>query len=101
MIRHIVCLTPRTPGDAAKLPRIMAELAALVGQVEGFSACSFGPNIDVEGKSPGVTHLFSCDFTDRAALDLYASDPRHQKLGAQLVAACGGDGITVYDMVTA
>ena len=98
MIRHVVCLTPATPESAATLPGLMEELAALVGGIEGFRACRHGRNIDAEGLSPGVSHLFTCDFDDAAALARYADDPRHKALGARLVAACAPGGIVVYDM---
>ncbi|SHI85203.1 Dabb family protein [Wenxinia saemankumensis] len=98
MIRHLVCLRPTDEEAARALPRILADLGALTGEIEGFVAFAGGPNIDAEGLSPGITHLFSCDFADRAALDRYAADPRHRALGARLVEACGPGGITVYDM---
>ena len=98
MIRHVVCLRPLDKAAAAGLPAVIAELAALRGEIEGFEGFAAGPNIDAEGLSPGVTHLFTCDFADRAALDRYAVDPRHQTLGAKLVEACGPGGIVVYDM---
>ena len=98
MIRHVVCLTPRGAAEAAALPGVLAQIADLVGEIDGFVACLHGANLDVEGLSPGVTHLFTCDFADRAALDRYAADPRHRALGARLVEACGATGIMVYDM---
>lgn len=99
MIQHVVCLSLPNGWDKDALAEIMAALKALVGQIDGYIAFSHGPNIDAEGKSPGVPYLFVCRFTDRAALDRYATDPRHQTLGGQLVALCGGaERITVYDM---
>ena len=99
MIQHIVAFSPK-PGQEAQVPDVMAGLAALIGQIDGFVAFSHGRNIDVEGKSQAYAYAFSCTFTDRGALDAYASDPRHQALGAQLVALAenGYDGLMIIDI---
>jgi len=102
MILHIVALGVCDPHEA-DLIEAMEGLGALVGQIEGFSGFGHGPNIDAEGKTPDHPYGFLCTFTDRAALDRYAGDPRHRALGARLVALCGGDPgrILVYDIETA
>lgn len=97
MIRHCVFLRLR-PG--ADVTGVLAELATLSARLPGASGFAAGPNIDAEGKSPDHPVGFTIDFADRAALDRYAADPDHQKLGAELVAACigGAAGIVVYDL---
>lgn len=96
MIHHVVML--QSPPSEA-LSGVMRGLAALIGQIDGFTGFSHGPNVDAEGKSPDYPYGFICTLTDRAALDRYADDPRHHVLGAQLVALCGGaGGIMVYDI---
>lgn len=96
MIHHVVML--QSPQSEA-LSAVMRGLAALVGQIDGFEGFIHGPNIDAEDKSPNFPYGFICQMADRAALDRYAADPRHQALGAQLVALCGGaGGIMVYDI---
>lgn len=99
MISHLVTFAP-DPTNPKELAAVMTGLDALVGQIEGFSAFTHGPNIDAEGKTPDHPYGFICTFTDRSALDRYATDPRHQALGARLVALCpgGGDSILVYDI---
>ena len=99
MIQHIVCLALPEGWDQGELLRIMSGLAALTGEVEGFVAFQHGPNIDLEEKSAGFPYMFVGRFTDQAALERYASDPRHRTLGAALVRLCGGaERIVVYDM---
>ena len=100
MILHTVLLALEPDANRAELTRIMDGLAAL--DLEGFKGLNHGPNVDAEGKTPNFHYGFVCTFTDRAALDRYASDPGHQALGARLVALCkgGGDGILVSDIDT-
>jgi len=101
MILHAVYLSLAENADANELSDVMQGLQNLVGKIEGFTGFDHGPNIDVEGKSPEAQYGFHGVYTDRAALDRYANDPRHQALGARLVALCGGaDGIKVYDIET-
>lgn len=99
MISHLVAFAP-DPSKSTELGAVMVGLNALTDQIEGFVAFTHGPNIDAESKTPGHPYGFICTFTNRAALDRYASDPRHQALGARLVALCpgGGDSILVYDI---
>ncbi|MCF2871829.1 Dabb family protein [Octadecabacter sp. G9-8] len=102
MIYHAVYLSLTETADRHELASVMSGLENLLGQIDGFVAFHHGPNIDAEGKSPEAHYGFHGLYDDRAALDLYAADPRHQALGARLVALCGGaDGIKVYDIETA
>ena len=100
MIQHVVMLSLKGDADQGELAQVMAGLGGLIGQIDGFDGFQHGPNIDAEGKSPDHPYGFICTFSDRPALDRYASDPRHQALGARLVAMCngGGSGIVVYDI---
>lgn len=101
MIFHTVYLSLPADADHSELANIMRDLKALVGMIDGFAAFHHGPNIDVEHKSPEAPYGFIGTYTDRAALERYASDPRHRSLGARLVALCGGpDRIKVYDIET-
>jgi len=99
MILHAVYLSLAPGADMDELAAVMAGLSDLKGKIEGLIAFDHGPNIDVEGKSPEAPYGFLATFTDAAALAQYAADPRHQALGARLVALCAGsDGIKVYDI---
>lgn len=99
MIAHLVAFAP-DPNRPDDLAAVMAGLSGLIGQIDGFVAFTHGPNIDLERKSQGYPYGFVCTFADRAALERYAADPRHQALGGRLVALCkdGVDGITVFDI---
>lgn len=102
MIHHAVYLSLSDAADPSELAEVMKGLSALVGEIEGFTAFAHGPNVDLEGKSPECHYGFHGSYDDRAALDRYARDPRHQALGARLVALCGGaERIKVYDIETA
>ncbi len=90
MILHAVYFPVPDNADQNALAAIMHDLGKLVGEIDGFTAFHHGPNIDVEGKSPEADYGFHGTYTDRTALDRYANDPRHQALGARLVALCGG-----------
>lgn len=101
MILHAVYFPLPESADSDVLVNIMLGLQDLVGKVDGFTAFHHGPNIDAEGKSPEAHYGFHATYTDRAALARYANDPRHQALGARLVALCGGaNSIKVYDIET-
>ena len=100
MIRHCVMLQLAPDHDPAELAAVLHGLNDLVGQIEGYTALSYGPNIDLEAKTPEFGAGFIGTFTSRAALERYAADPRHQALGARLVQQCAGgaDGILVFDI---
>lgn len=100
MIQHIVLLHLRPDHDPQDLAAVMQGLSGLVGDIERFTAFTHGPNRDLEQKSARYPYGFVCTFTDTAALQAYAIDPRHQALGARLVALChgGADGIFVADI---
>jgi hypothetical protein len=102
MIQHIVLLALRSEYDHQELADIMQRLAALTDDLAGFTSFTHGPNRDFEGKSPDFPYGFICSFTEQSALQSYAIDPRHQALGARLVALCtgGAAGILVADIET-
>jgi hypothetical protein len=99
MIEHVVMLGLKDASDLSDCRDVMEGLERLTGEIPGFHGLIHGVNIDMEGKSPGYPYGFIARFEDRDALARYADDPRHQALGARLVALCGGaDRITVYDI---
>lgn len=100
MIRHIVMCNIAWDADEAELNAVMAGLGDLVGQIDGYTGFEHGPNRDFEAKSPDHDYGFVGTFASADSLAAYAADPRHQALGARLVALCvgGGDGIIVYDV---
>ena len=100
MIRHVVLLALSDTAASAELAEVMAGLGDLVGRIKGFETFEHGPNRDLEGKTPGYPYGFVAGFADIAALERYAADPRHQVLGARLVALCAGgaEGILVMDL---
>lgn len=101
MILHSVYLSLPSDADRDALAALMIGLADLVNKIDGFTKFDHGPNIDVEGKSPEAQYGFTCIFSTLDALNSYAIDPRHQKIGADLVALCGGaEQIKVYDIAT-
>lgn len=102
MIQHIVLLDLPADFDAPELSAIMRGLSDLVGDIDGFTAFTQGPNLDFEKKSAGYAYGFICSFANQSALQSYTGDPRHQALGARLVALCngGGGGIFVADIET-
>lgn len=100
MILHCVHCAVRGDADADDLAAVMAELAALVGEVDGMTDLRHGVNRDFEGKSAGFPYGFVATFRDRAALAAYDAHPRHRAAARRLVAACegGADGIVVHDL---
>ncbi|WP_338055480.1 Dabb family protein [Shimia biformata] len=102
MIHHVVMCDLRRDADPGEWAAIMAGLAGLVGQIDGFLGFDAGRNLDFEAKSPDHDAGFICRFHDKAAVERYATDPRHVALGTRLVALCrgGGEGIRVYDLDT-
>ena len=100
MLRHCVFLIfDAAHSDEARM-EILAELGALVNEVDGMVGFEFGSNLDFEQKSPLYREGFIASFRDHAALSAYAKHPVHQTLGARLVEMCvgGHDGIIVFDL---
>ncbi|WP_373355148.1 Dabb family protein [Pseudoroseicyclus sp. CXY001] len=96
-ILHVVLLRLPEGHDAAELAEVMAGLAAL--DLPGMSGFHHGPNLDLEGLSPGLSYGFAARFESREALKLYAEDPAHRALGARLLALVGGPtGLLVADI---
>jgi hypothetical protein len=102
MLLHCVFCAIRPDAPPGGLAAVMADLAALQGEVDGFLDFCHGPNRDFEAKSPGHGYGFVIAFRDRAAHLAYDAHPRHKDAGARLVALCddGAQGIVVYDLET-
>lgn len=100
MLRHCVFLNFDAAHSVDERMKILAELGALVEEVDGMVSFEFGPNLDFEQKSPNYREGFIASFRDHAALSAYADHPVHQALGARLVEMCvgGHDGIIVFDL---
>lgn len=100
MIRHIVLIRFRDDVSEDHKREIYGDLRALVGQIDGLTAATFGANVSPEGLSKGYRDGFTMDLRDAAARDRYLADPRHQAAGAKLVAACEGglDGVLPFDL---
>jgi Stress responsive A/B Barrel Domain len=100
MIRHCVFYKLRADVPAHEHAAIKAQLAALVGPIDGLLSADFGPNVSPEGLSKGFADGFVMDLRDAAARDAYLTDPAHQAAGSRLVAALEGgiDGLIVFDM---
>ncbi len=100
MIRHIVLLNFRKDVPATTRAGLMEDLAGL-RDLDGVVDFHAGSNTSVEtdlirGNEDG----FWFDFTDTAARDAYLEHPRHQAVGAKLVAHTQGgiEGVSVFDM---
>ena len=100
MIRHCVFFKFRADVPAAEREGIYAQLAALVGPVDGLIAAKFGPNVSPEGLAQGFNDGFIMDLRDAAARDRYLIDPAHKAAGGRLVAALDGgrEGLIVFDL---
>ena len=100
MILHCVFCNIDPDASRADLQQVLTGLSNLCDNLDGALDFQTGPNLDFEGKSPDHSDGFVIRFTDAAALNRYATDPRHKALGAQLCTLCtgGGDGIIVYDL---
>tara|TARA_R110000751_G_scaffold234229_9_gene335793 strand:+ start:97590 stop:97904 length:315 start_codon:yes stop_codon:yes gene_type:complete len=100
MLRHCVFLNFDAAHSGEARMKILAELGALVKEVDGMVGFEYGPNLDFEQKSPNYREGFIASFRDHAALSAYAEHPVHQALGARLAEMCVGgfDGIIVFDL---
>ena len=100
MIRHCVFVKFRSNVSPDERSEIYADLAALVGQIDGLVAADFGPNVSPEGVAQGFDDGFIMDLVDEAARDRYLEHPAHRAAGSRLVAALEGgrDGLIVFDL---
>lgn len=100
MIQHCVFIRFQPSVSQDERNALMAEISALVGVLPGLREVRFGPNAGFEALDHGYSHGFIAIFDDAEALLRYQKDPRHQQVGAKLVAsAVGGiDGIFVFDL---
>jgi hypothetical protein len=95
-IRHVVLVNFKTD---AKVTEIFDALKALQNKIPGIISISAGQDNSPEGLQRGHTHGFTVEFKNAAARDAYLPHPKHQKVGAMIVAAAEGGvaGITVLD----
>ncbi|MDE2447224.1 MAG: Dabb family protein, partial [Alphaproteobacteria bacterium] len=95
MIRHVVLFKLRSGLPPETADNIFTALKALQSQIPGIIAISTGADVSPEGLQRGNSHGFTVDFVDAAARDIYLPHPKHQKVGAMIVASSEGgvDGI--------
>ncbi|URK89526.1 Dabb family protein (plasmid) [Rhizobium sp. RCAM05350] len=101
MIRHFVLLRFKDDVSSETKLSIYEELEALKHHVGGILAFHAGPNVSVETDLiRGFKDVFWFDFEDEAARDAYIVEPRHQAVGARIVAHTenGSDGVVVVDV---
>lgn len=100
MIRHIVLTKFKPETSEEKIADIYAGLAAVAERLSGAHGFTGGRSESPEQIERGYMHGFVIDFDSWDALQAYADDPEHQRLGGQLVEnAVGGiDGILVLDL---
>lgn len=100
MIQHCVFLNLKHDTRLNDVTEVMVELSDLMHQIDGFQDFKFGQNLDFEDKSADFDYGFVASFANQAALQIYANDPQHMALGAQLVNMCanGHHGIMVFDL---
>ena len=101
MIRHIVAV--KFPAETTRSARqqVLQALAEMCGLLDGVLDFQIRANVSPEDPVVrGFKDLFWFDFADTQTRDAYLEHPRHQALGAQLVAAADGgvDGIFVIDV---
>ncbi len=99
MIRHIVLVKVRAEVGGDVVAGILRRVGGLRDVLPGLVGFAGGLQVSPEGLGRGFTHALTCDFTDEAARDAYLVHPRHQAVGAEIVAAAEGglDGVTVVD----
>ena len=78
MVRHILLLQQRPDATADEIDACRAALAGLVGALPGLLDFHWGANVAPVERRGGFSHGFSMDFADRASLDAYGPDPKHQ-----------------------
>lgn len=102
MILHCVFCNFKATATPADRTIVFSALSDFAHTVNGVLAFNFGPNRDFEGKSKDFSDGFVIRFTDRAALEIYATHPTHIALGGQLCNLCNGGaaGIMVFDLET-
>lgn len=101
MIRHFVLLRFRQDVTVDVRRSLMAELGTLRDHIGGIVGFHAGENVSPEEPViHGFRDGFWFDFVDTAARDAYLIDPRHQSVGAKLVANAEGgiEGIVVFDV---
>lgn len=95
MVRHILLLQPRSDVTPAAIEASREAITSLVGRISGLLNCHWGENVAAASRRDGLTHGFTMDFVDGAALDAYGPHPEH-KVAAALVRATF-ERIVVFD----
>ncbi len=100
MIRHIVLTRFKAAVSEDTIAEIYRGLAALVDQLDAASGFTGGRSTSPEQIERGYMHGFVIDFESRDALQNYADNPEHKRLGGLLVANAEGgvDGLLVVDL---
>ncbi|MET0390949.1 MAG: Dabb family protein [Polyangiales bacterium] len=95
-IRHILLMRPRAETTAEQIEAARRAITNLVGKIPGLRDCYWGENGGPRERIDGLTHAFSMDFEDKAALDAYGPHPDHTAAAALVRAAF--DRIVVLDL---
>ena len=101
MIRHFVLLRFRADVSAETKSGLYEELDRLRDHLPGIVAFHGGSNVSVETDLIRGNHdAFWVDFADETARDDYLRHPKHQEVGARIVAHTVGGigGVTVVDL---
>lgn len=77
MVRHVLLLKPKAETTAEGIEACRKAIVGLVGKVPGLLDCHWGENFAPVERRDGLTHGFSMDFADRAALEAYGPHPEH------------------------
>jgi hypothetical protein len=89
MIRHILLLQPKPETTPEQIEDCRKSLAALVGQIDGLLDFHWGENFAAPERQDGLSHGFSMDLVDRAALAAYAPHPQHKLAAVKVRDAFG------------
>ncbi|MEC7964819.1 MAG: Dabb family protein [Pseudomonadota bacterium] len=100
MIRHIVLINFRAEVSEQEISQMFSALPVLQDFLPGMGAITAGRSDSPEQMERGYMHGFVVDFDSWQSLQAYQDHPKHQALGAKLVAAAEGgiDGILVFDL---
>ena len=83
MIEHIVLFRWKSDATREQIHRVVTELRALKGQIDGIVDLTCGENFSP--RAQGFTHGLVVRFTDRAALAAYGPHPKHQHVVETLI----------------
>ncbi len=98
MITHVVLM--RVTVDDAAMDAIFADVAALLGSLDGLRSVVSGRSRSPEHIERGFMHGMVLNFDDWDALQRYAVDPRHVAISNSIRASVEPDGVLVFDLET-